>query len=277
MQSLAKGVELSAGYRLERFLGRGSLGEVWEATTADDQALAIKFLTCASRLHAAAEIRALQSIRQLEHPNLIRVHRIWGDAGFVAVAMELAEGSLLDLLDVYYAECDGPMPAIHLCHFLAQAASGIDFLNARQHLVDGQRVAVRHCDIKPSNLLVTDGRVKVADFSLSVQTTATMGFNKRVGTLDYAAPEVFQGQLSDRTDQYALAVSYCQLRGGRLPFPKTPANFSTTYVRPEPDLTMLSAAEQPVLARALDPVPQNRFPNCGAMMCAMARVVSRTA
>ena len=87
-----------------------------------------------------------------------------------------------------------------------------------------------------------------------------------MGTLCYTAPEVFQGWLSDRTDQYALAVSYCELRSGRLPFSDTPETFDKKYLRPEPDLSMLSPAEQPIIARALDAVPQDRWPSCSNLM-----------
>src|SRR5262249_37006428 len=144
---------------------------------------------------------------------------IWCSAGYIVIAMELAEGNLLDLLDVYYAEFDTPIIPEHLCQYLMQAASALDFLNTRQHQLNGRRVAVRHCDVKPSNLLVLGKQIKLADFSLSVQTTSPMWYHRKLGTLDYAAPEVFQGWLSDRTDQYALAVSYVQLRTGHLPFP----------------------------------------------------------
>jgi serine/threonine protein kinase len=87
--------------------------------------------------------------------------------------------------------------------------------------------------------------------------------HRRVGTPDYAAPEIFRGLLSNRVDQYALAVSYCQLRGGRLPFADTPNGFPATYVRPCPDLSMLPTKEQPIVARALAGVPQNRWNTCG--------------
>src|SRR5207302_3208300 len=107
-------------------------------------------------------------------------------------------------------------------------------LNARQHVLGGQRVAIRHCDIKPSNLLLQGQTLKVADFSLATLTSSEMWYHRRAGTLDYAAPEVFQGRLSERTDQYALAVSYCLLRGGELPFSDTPASFQSNYVRPAP-------------------------------------------
>ena len=154
----------------------------------------------------------------------------------------------------------------HLCHFLGQAADAIDFLNTRQHIVNDQRVAVRHCDIKPSNMLVFDATVKVADFSVAAQTASKMWYHRRVGTLNYAAPEVFQGWLSDRTDQYALAVSYVELRTGQLPFQNTPPTFNKSYHRPEPDLTCLDPWEQPILHKALNPVPQDRWQSCREMI-----------
>jgi len=174
----------------------------------------------------------------------------------------LAEGSLLDLLDVYYAEFNQPIMAEHLCSYLRQAATALDFLNARQHLVNDQRVAFRHCDVKPSNLLVLDMNVKVADFSLSVSATSPMCNYRKVGTLNYCAPEIFQGWLSDKSDQYSLAITYCHLRTGRLPFPDPPRNLTGPYVRPAPDLNNLSPAEQSIIARALAPVPQDRFRTC---------------
>ncbi|HYV35598.1 MAG TPA: hypothetical protein VE988_07835, partial [Gemmataceae bacterium] len=74
------------------------------------------------------------------------------------------------------------------------------------------------------------------------------------------------GWLSDRTDQYALAVSYIELRTGQLPFRDTPSSFTSGYVRPEPDLSRLEPWEQPILQRALNVVPQNRWPSCKEMM-----------
>ncbi len=210
------------GYRLTDFLGQGGWGEVWKATPPDGPAVALKFLPCDSQLAAAQEIRGLQSIRQLQHPHLIHIERIWCFSGHIVIAMELAEGSLLDLLGVYQSEFGTGIIPEHLCHFLAQAAAALDFLNARQHNLNGQRVAVRHCDVKPSNVLLVGGVIKLSDFSLATQTTSPMWYHRKVGTLDYAAPEIFHGQLSNRTDQYALGVTYCQLRGGRLPFLDSP-------------------------------------------------------
>jgi serine/threonine-protein kinase len=272
---LAPGIEPFPGYCLIRLLGRGGWGEVWKARHPDGEHVALKFLACDSQLASSQEIRALQSIRQLCHPHLLRIDQIWCWSGFIVIEMELAEGSMVDLLDVYHDETGAWIVPEHLCHFLTQAADAVDFLNTRQHMLDGQRVAVRHCDIKPSNLLVLAGKVKVADFSLSALTTTSMWYHRRVGTLNYAAPEIFQGWLSDRTDQYALAVSYCELRTGQLPFHDTPGHFDKHYQRPEPDLSLVDAPERAVLARALNPVPQDRWSSCREMMERLTHGVRR--
>jgi serine/threonine-protein kinase len=263
------------GYRMDQFLGRGSWGEVWKAYKPNGTAIALKFLSCDSTQAAAQEIRALQLIRQLRHPNLIRIDQVWCHLGYVIIGMELAEGSLLDLYEVYQSEFNQPMVAEHVCHYLGQIAAALDFLNTRQHNLDGCRVALRHCDVKPSNLLLFGETAKLADFSVATQSTSQLWYHRRVGTLDYIAPEVFQGRLSDRTDQYALAVTYCQLRGGRLPFIDTPATFQPDYVRPHPDLTMLSAPERPIVARALAPVPPDRWPTCVEFIHQLGKCVER--
>ncbi|MCI0460782.1 MAG: protein kinase [Gemmataceae bacterium] len=260
------GVEPYPGYRLVRWLGRGGWGEVWEAEQPKGPPVALKFLDCESPFAAAQEIRALQWIRQLRHPHLMRVDRIWAYAGRVVIAMELAEGSLLDLFDIYQSEYGNGIFPEHLCYYLAQAAAALDFLNTRQHQINGQRVAVRHCDVKPSNLLVLGNEVKLADFSLAAQATSCMWYHRRVGTLSYAAPEILRGWLSDRSDQYALAITYCELRAGRRPFPDPPTSAGKDYVRPAPDLSPFVPAEAAVLARALALVPQDRWRSCTEMM-----------
>jgi serine/threonine protein kinase len=271
--ALQKGVEPYPHCRLVQFLGRGGWGEVWKAEHDDGSAEALKFLPCDSPLAVAQEIRALQFIRQLKHPHLIRINSIWAFSGHVVIAMELAEGSLQDLFEVYQCEHGTGILPQHLCAYLKQAALALDFLNARQHTFNGQKVAVRHCDVKPSNLLVLDDRVKLADFSLSAQTTSPMGYHRKVGTLNYTAPELWRGVLSDRADQYSLAVTYHELRTGRLPFPPAPLKFVKDYVRPEPDLSLLAPEEQSIIARALSPVPQDRWPSCVEMMERLGRQV----
>jgi len=261
------------GYRLRQLLGRGGFAEVWEAETPARTTVALKFMPANDGLAAAKEIRSIQAVRLLDHPNLIHIEQVWCHMGYIVIAMDLADGSLLDLLDAYASEFNSPMVGEQVCMYLSQAAEGLDFLNARIHMLEGRKVAFQHCDIKPSNLLLFGDVVKVADFGLASPTSSPLKFHRRAGTLNYTAPEVFQGRLSDWTDQYALAISYCELRACRLPFTDTPATFVKNFVRMPPDLTMLPEAERPIVYRALAPTPQDRWPTCKEFMARLSKVV----
>lgn len=274
--SLQAGTEPIPGFRLLRRLGAGGFGEVWEVKGPAGEALALKFLSNNAQRATSQEIRSLQAIRRLRHAHLIRIDEVWCHQNFIAISMELANGSLADLLEVYQSDYGMPIPVEHTCQYLTQAAKALDFLNARQHQVNGMRVAVQHCDIKPSNLLLVGDTVKVADFGLSGWISTTTKQFRRAGTLDYCPPEVFQGILSLQSDQFALAVTYCQLRAGRLPFRDTPPSFEADYVRPDPDLSMLGDAEKPIVARALDVQPHHRWPTCGEFMYQLHRAVRQS-
>jgi serine/threonine protein kinase len=271
---LRAGDEPYPGYRLRRLIGRGGFSEVWHADRDDGTAVALKFLPCASDSAATEEVRSIQIVRGLRHPGLIPIYQVWSGRGCLVLSMELADGSLLDLLDAYQEESGAALPAAEVCELLAQAAAALDFLNAPRHVLRGRAgVAVQHCDVKPSNLLLCGDAVKVCDFGLTSALSGALAGHRRAGTVEYAAPEVFRGQLSARTDQYALAVSYCQLRGGRLPFPDNPPTFRRSYTRPAPDLSMLPAAEGAVIRRALAPAPWDRWPSCGDLIARLAAAV----
>lgn len=270
---LQAGMQPYPGYRLRQLLGRGGFAEVWEADSPSGGTCALKFMPAMDSLAASKEIRSIRAVSTLEHANLIRIEQVWCQPGFVVIAMELADGSLLDLLDAYLSEFHTPIVGEQVCMYMSQAAAGIDYMNSRQHMVDGARVGIQHCDIKPSNLLLLGDTVKVADYGLASPTSSTLKFHRRAGTLDYTAPEVFQGRLSDWTDQYSLAVSYCVLRGGSLPFRDTPAKFEKSFVRSAPDLSMLPVAEQPIVQRALSPTPQDRWPSCREFLSRLSKVV----
>jgi len=269
--SLRMDKEVCPGYRLGRLRGRGGFGSVWEATKPSGLVAALKFLPCRDNLAAAQEIRSIQVVHHIRHPHLVRIDEVWTHRGYVVITMELADGSLLDLLEAYQSEFGTPLVAHDVCFYLSQAAQALDFLNSRQHLIEGQRVAIQHCDIKPTNLLLFGEKVKLSDFGLASVTSAPLKSHRRAGTLEYAAPEVFQGRLSDWTDQYALAVTYCHLRGGSLPFSDTPKNFTNNYVRPQPDLSMLPPAERMIIARALSPIPSERWPSCRELISQLTK------
>jgi serine/threonine protein kinase len=272
--TLKSGLEPYPGYRLRQYLGGGAFGEVWESDKSGARAVALKFLYLTNGAGAPREIRILQNIRGIQHDNLVRLDQIWTYGGFVVYEMELAEGSLLDLFEAYQEEFHTPVPPAKACVYLSQAAEALDFLNARRHRIEGKRVGIQHCDIKPSNMLLFGDNVKLADFGLMSLTTAPVQAHRRGGTVDYMAPEQFQGRISDWTDQYALAVSYCLIRGGDVPFPDSPQKIEPGYERPEPKLSMLPENERAIVARALNRVPHGRWPTCADFMKALTEQVT---
>jgi serine/threonine protein kinase, bacterial len=260
------------GYRLTRLRGRGGFGEVWEAEAPGDRHVALKYLPCRNSRMVVQELRTLQTLRKLEHPNLLHFDKIWCQPGYIVVAMELADGSLEDWLELHCREFGYALSPSSACGFLAQAAAALDFLNSNRLRPDGCTQSFQHCDIKPSNLLLFGDTLKVADFGLSSRISASLNGRCCGGTLDYCAPEMFRGQVSSSTDQFALAVTYCRLRSSRFPFADTPATFEIPCARLHADLEMLTGTEKPIVARALDPVPARRWTSCTTFFEALSQV-----
>lgn len=263
---LAGGAEPSPGYRLTRVRGRGGFSEVWEADSPSGP-VALKFMPSSNTGTTARELRSIQSFQSLDHPNLVKTHGVWSVPGYIVIAMELAEATLLDLMFLYHNEFHQPVPAHQLCLHLWQIGEALDYLNTRKHLRDGRRVGFQHGDIKPNNILLFGDIAKLTDYGLATPTYGPTTPCPRHGTRDYAAPEVLQGYQSDSSDQFSLAVTYHVLRTGAFPFPPSPTgDLPKGYYRSTPDLTALAPLEQQLLTRALSPTPQDRFPTCHELM-----------
>lgn len=261
------------GYKLLQLRGRGAFATVWESTSPDGPNIAIKFMSSANVSTTAKELRSLQAVQKLDHPCLLRIQQVWSIPGSIAIAMDLADASLLDLFEVYLAEFGKPIEIKKLLRMFYQVAEGLDFLNARKHRIDGKLVGLQHGDIKPNNILLINDQAKLADYGLAMPTSGPMVPCARQGTAEYSAPEIFQGLVSDKSDQFSLAVSYYLLRGCGYPFPPPPGAGETlrNYARPDPDLSLIPAEERPILSHALSVIPQNRYPSCLDFVNALIR------
>ena len=265
------------GLKLIQLRGRGGFAEVWEAENHPGDRIAVKFMLSQNTTSSVKEMRIIQAVQKLKHRHLLRIADVWSIPDYIVVAMELADGSLFDLLDVYMAEYSTALPGLLVANYLRQAAQALDFLNARRHTFDGRQCGFMHCDVKPSNLLLMGEEVKLADFGLSTPTVALQSAYGRAGTPDFAAPEVHRGLLTESSDQYSLAVTYYLLRTGYFPFPPPPGEVfkrSSNYNRPAPDLSRVSRGERRVLERALEIEHSGRWPNCTTFMNAMTDAVN---
>jgi serine/threonine-protein kinase len=172
--------------------------------------------------------------------------------------MELAEGCLDDELRAAQAQGQAGIEPRALVRDFGQAAAAFDYL---------RRVGLAHCDVKGANLLRVGPVLKVSDFGL----LQPLGGPCRAGyTPAYAAPEQINGWPSGQTDQYALAVTWCELRGGRLPFAGNDLNaLLDGHKHRQPDLSMLPARERLPVARALSKAPEGRWRSCGEFVRAL--------
>jgi serine/threonine protein kinase len=256
---LMPGMQPVPEYELVQLLGHGGYGEVWKAHGPGGVLVALKFIRLDARV-GEVELRSLGLMKNIHHPHLTGIAGIWQREGLLIIAMELGDATLTDaLLDAQRAGLPG-IPVEPLCEYMREAAKGIDYL-CTVHIV--------HRDIKPKNLLLVGGGVKVADFGLAKFLEQALASSSGAMTPSYAAPEFFRGEASSQSDQYALAVSYCELRGGRLPFTGSVAELMAGHLMNPPDLSMLPEPERPVVARALAKNPSERWPDCRSFVRAL--------
>src|SRR5262249_14303098 len=248
-------------YELRRKLRKGGFGEVWQAQGPGGFDVALKFIRLGN--HAGqVEIRSLELIKSIRHAHLLVQFGAWQRDNHLIIALELGDQTLLDRLREAVSKGLPGIPPGELLEYMREAAKGLDYLN-EQH-------KVQHRDVKPANFLLVGGCVKVADYGLAKVLEHTVTVASGSMTPAYAAPEFFENKVSRWSDQYALAESYCQLRGNRLPFGGDYASIMLGHLTRPPDLSMLPEAERPAVARALAKKPEDRWPTCRAFVEALA-------
>jgi len=259
----AKSDEPIPGYKVKSRLGAGGYGEVWTCEAPGQLLKAIKFVYgMLDEDRAARELKALNRIKGVRHPFLLSLERIEVVDGHLLIITELADGSLKDRYEACRKAGDPGIGRDELLNHVRDAADALDYMS-EQH-------SLQHLDVKPENLLLVGGRIKVADFGLvkDIQeaTASMMGGLTPV----YAPPEVFEGSPSKRSDQYSLAIVFQEMLTGVLPFPgKTAAQLAAQHLNAKPRLASLPAADQPVIARALSKNPKDRFTSCRELVNAL--------
>jgi formylglycine-generating enzyme required for sulfatase activity/serine/threonine protein kinase len=265
----AAGDEVVPGYRLIDRLGEGGFGEVWKAEGPGGFLVAMKLVPLGDQA-GSVEMRALEVIKQVRHPQLLAVFGAWQVEGVLAVAMELAERTLLDRFREAVGQGFSGIPAPEIHELFQDAARGLDYLNEPRHPSGGKEpLGIQHRDVKPQNLLLMGGGVKVADFGLA--RVLQHSLTKHTGSLTpaYAAPEFFRNETSSQSDQYSLAVTYCHMRSGQLPFDGNLASIMAGHLMMPPDLSVLPEAERAAVERALAKDSKDRWPTCRAFVRAL--------
>jgi serine/threonine-protein kinase len=203
-------------------LGRGGMGEVYEATdTRSRQRVAVKML----HLYLTTQARSLTRfsreaaiLRGLGSPHIVRVLAVEQDEGRPFMVLELLVGETLK----QRTDRSGALNDAEVARLAWQLAAALD---------DAHRQGVVHRDLNPSNVFLCDSSdgftVKVLDFGISKVESSLSGMTQDgalLGTPAFMAPEQAEGrsrEVTPRTDIYAMGLVLFVALTGRSPFEDT--------------------------------------------------------
>jgi serine/threonine protein kinase len=259
-------------YRIVRPLGKGGMGQVYEAEETDSgRRVAVKILGrgIGDDEERGRFLREGQLAASLSHPNCVYIFGTSEVQGFPVITMELAPGGTLKDLVVP----GSPMPMAKAVDAILQVITGLEAAAA---------IGILHRDIKPSNCFVDrNGRVMVGDFGLSMTTLArdekalTMA-GTILGTPGFASPEQLRGDRLDiRSDIYSVGATIYYLLTGKAPFDDPNIMTMLTRVATEqaPPLTAtrpdLPGRLGSVVAKCLAKKPADRYATYAALTSAL--------
>jgi len=262
-------------FLLEREIGRGGMGVVYEAQHTNlRRRVAVKLLRSSSLLNekdVARFHREARAAAALHHTNIVPVFDFGEAEGFHYIAMQLIKG---EGLDAYVAKLqtqkDQPEAHYGSPAFWRQVASiGVQAANALHYAHTHGTI---HHDIKPGNLLLDgEGVLWVADFGLARQNAvdSTTQSGVLAGTLRYLAPEHFNGQCDERTDQYGLGLSLYELvtlqpaTGDSVSHAKIMQRITEAKIIPPRQIVSSVPKDlETIIQKATAAEPSRRFRNC---------------
>ncbi len=283
IEELLTGRKLADRYRIEEVIGRGGMGAVYRALDERlGREVALKVITLTvedreerRRLRARFH-REARAAARIDHPNVATVYDFATDPELKLdfLVMELLRGEDL----AAHLEREGRPPLPLALRILRDAGQG---------LAAGHRLGMVHRDVKPGNIFLAESateqglRVAILDFGIAKLTTDedTLSQLTQDGRTPlspaYASPEQLRNekQLTPASDVFSLGViGFELLTGSRLFDAHDLARGSTPI--PPPKIQVLNpdvpAEVDEVLRRALAHEPQDRFPDAGAFVQALA-------
>lgn len=268
--------EVFAGYTVVRMLGSGGMGEVYlvkhprlprqdalkvlPASISDDAEFR-------NRFEREADLAAT-----LWHPQIVGVHDRGEFEGRLWISMDYVGGS--DAAKLCREQYPQGMPVDEVVDVVLSVAEALDHAHEQQLL---------HRDVKPGNILITDGprekrRILLTDFGIARYADDTSGLtatNITVGSVYYSAPEQLTGdEVDGRADQYSLAATAYHLLTGSPPFAHTNSAvvISGHLSKPPPRASEAHPELAPlddVLTKAMAKDPADRYASCVAFAAAL--------
>ncbi|WP_122442807.1 serine/threonine protein kinase PknE [Mycobacterium attenuatum] len=255
-------------YRLRRLVGRGAMGDVYEAEdTVRERVVALKLMSPTLSSDPVFRTRMQREARtagRLHEPHVVPIHDYGEIDGQLYVDMRLIDGKDLATILKRY----GPLTPPRAVAVVRQIGSALDAAHA---------AGVTHRDVKPENILVSgDDFAYLVDFGIASATTdeKLTQLGSTVGTLYYMAPERFgNAEVTYRADIYALACVLYECLTGSPPYRGDQlsvmgAHLSQAIPRPSAARPGIPAAFDEVIARGMAKNPADRYATCGDLSAA---------
>ncbi len=225
-------IGVSGRYLLEEELGTGGMGTVYRGLdTVLDRRIAVKKLS--DRFMGDDEYlsrfqREAKALAKLAHPAIVQVYDLIEDKGSLWMALEYVDGG--DLAD--YLRKKNQISLNESAVMIRAIAAGLAYAHDQ---------GIIHRDLKPSNILLTNNREpKISDFGLARLACSSVLTQEGaiLGSPRYMSPEQAAGNESDeRSDMYALGVTFYELLAGRPPFDGDTARVLAQHItQPPPPL-----------------------------------------
>lgn len=262
-------------YQLQKLIGRGGMGEVYQAYDADtDRIVALKVLPP----HLAEDATFQERFRRESHaaagisnPHVVPIHGYGEIDGRLYLDMRLIEGRNLGAM---LTKTGKPLDPTFVVNMIEQVAEALD---------GAHQAGLIHRDVKPSNILIAGNDfVYLIDFGLA-RTAGESGMTtagSTLGTLAYMAPERFDGgKVDPRSDVYALACVLYECLTGVRPYPadsleqQIAGHMVSPPPRPSDKDPRLTAFDE-VIAKGMAKKPSKRYQTAGALAAAARAALS---
>ncbi len=246
--------------------------EVWKA---HDQNHALKWVKIISGLArrnilSTFDLKQAAHLRYIKHPRLLPVDWIEHDNGRLVIVNPFTEYSLKDRYQECLLEGKPGVPREELLIYLRAVAEALDYLERQE--------ALHHLSLSPNSLVLSSGEPKLMDYGLVELAWLPAGQPLDQQSLRYAAPEAFENAYTKTSDQYSLALIYCEMLTGRLPHHGNMSyQWREARLHRQPDLSLVPQHDVPVLLRALSKESGKRFHSIGELVSALEAVTPRPA
>jgi serine/threonine protein kinase len=255
---------LPPGCRIQSCVSRGSCSEVWKVRDPLGQERVVRIYLGTSATEPRTEQRLLPELSGLRHPALPPVEVLRREPGRLVLLTEPTGKTLRDRFHECQSQKQLGIPCQELLDYLTQAAEALDQLF--------ELYGVHHLWLHPHSLLLAEEQLRLADFGIAQLFMLEAGPPGTWLHPRYAPPELFEGAVGPTCDPYSLAAIYAEMLTGIHPFHGQSVRHPAAARRKgRINLDLVPAAERDILARALDPAPDRRFPTCMALLDALAR------